>query len=62
MFLYLPTTINYNIDDTFDIRQQEGRGMVYNGINGILQPIWVDAFHGNEDMKVEVRWNETIAK
>ncbi|TJY62785.1 RHS repeat-associated core domain-containing protein, partial [Sphingobacterium alkalisoli] len=56
------TTINYSIVDTFDIRQQEGRGGVYNGINGILEPVWVDFFHGNQDMKVEVRWNETITK
>ena len=56
------TTINYSIDDTFDIKQQGGRGTVYNVINGVLEPIWVNFFHGNEDMKVEVRWNETITK
>lgn len=56
------TTLNYGIDDVFDIRQQGGRGLLYNGINGFLEPIWVDVFHGNEDMKVEVRWNETVTK
>ncbi|MBE9599498.1 hypothetical protein [Pedobacter sp. MC2016-24] len=56
------TTINYSIDDTFDIKQQGGRGTAYNVINGVLEPIWVNFFHGNEDMKVEVRWNETITK
>jgi len=35
---------------------------VYNVISGVLEPIWVNVFHGNEDMKVEVRWNETITK
>jgi RHS repeat-associated protein len=56
------TIINYGIDDTFDIRQQGGRGLIYNGINGVLEPIWVDVFHGNENMNVEVRWNEKITK
>lgn len=28
--------------------------------NGILEQIWVDVFHRNEDMKVEVRWNKMI--
>lgn len=55
-------SVNYSIDDIFDIRTQAGRGDVYNGINGFLEPIWVDFFHGNEDMHVEIKWNETITK
>lgn len=55
-------SVNYSIDDIFDIRTQAGRGDFYNGINGFLEPIWVDFFHGNEDMHVEIKWNETITK
>lgn len=55
-------TVNYSIEDTFDIRPTAGRGAIYNGINGMLEPIWVGVFHGNEDMNVEVRWSETIKR
>jgi hypothetical protein len=53
-------TISYQMNDTFDLDQQAGRGSTYNGINGVLKPIWVFSLGGEPEMNVEANWNETI--
>jgi hypothetical protein len=53
-------TINYQLNDSFDLDYQAGRGAVYNGINGVLKPIWVGILDGRPDMKVEGDWSETL--
>ncbi|MDR6944799.1 DUF4097 and DUF4098 domain-containing protein YvlB [Mucilaginibacter pocheonensis] len=44
-------TINYQMNDTFDLDYQTGTGTVYNGINGILKPIWIGGLDGKGDMR-----------
>lgn len=55
-------TIDYQINDTFDLDYQAGRGPVYNGINGTLKPIWMGVLDGRDDMKTQANWNETIER
>jgi len=54
--------ITYQLKDTFDLDYQPGRGGIYNGINSILKPIWVDGLGGSPGMQVSSSWSETLKK
>ena len=56
------TVLHFQINDKFDLDYQKDRGVVYNGINGILRPIWLGIIGGRDDMQVEAQWNDVVRK
>jgi hypothetical protein len=54
------TVINFQINDKFDLDYQQGRGALYNGINGILKPIFIGVLDGRNNMAVQGNWSEIM--